>query len=84
MKLEKKVSLKLIPSFLVNPLATRRALYLSTLPLESRLVLKNHLQPMGFIPYSNGTSSRTLLSCMDLYPSLIASIHFSELGSCMA
>jgi len=73
-----------IPSFLVYPLATRRALYLSTLPLESFLVLNNHLQPMGFTPSSNGTSSQTLLSYMDLYSSFIASIHFSKLGSCMA
>ena len=79
-----KVSLKSIPSFWVKPLATRRALYLSTLPFESLLVLKIHLQPMGFAPSGNGTSSQTLLSCIDLYSSFMASIHFWELELCMA
>nr|GEV42383.1 reverse transcriptase domain-containing protein [Tanacetum cinerariifolium] len=45
-----KVSLKLMPYFLLNPLATSLALYLSTLPFALSFTLYTHLQPMGVLP----------------------------------
>jgi hypothetical protein len=66
-----KVSVKAISSFCVNPLATSCALYLSTLPYESFLVLNIHLQPIGFTPSGKKTISQTLLSYIDFISSSI-------------
>jgi hypothetical protein len=70
-----KVSVKSIPSFCVNPLATSHALYLSTLPSESFLVLNIHLQPIGFTPSGKGTISQTLLSYIDFISSSMTLVH---------
>jgi hypothetical protein len=47
---DEKISMKSIPSFCVNPLATSHNLYLFTLPSESFFILNIHLQPIGFTP----------------------------------
>ena len=68
-----KVSMKSMSSHCVYPLATNRALYLSTFPLFSLLVLNTHLHPMGLYPLGRLTSSQTSLSDIDCISSLMAS-----------
>lgn len=50
------VWLKLRTKIWWNPLATRRALYLYTVPSGFSFILNTHLQPVGFLQSGKGTN----------------------------
>jgi hypothetical protein len=69
-----------MPSLCVNPSATCLALYLSTFPLESRLVLLTHLEPIVLAPWGMTSKPQTLFILMDSNSSSMAKIHLDEFG----
>src|SRR4030066_1000899 len=72
-----KVSKKSIFSLCVKPLATRRALYLSTVPSGFIFFLSIHLQPIGLQPGGKSTRCQVLLDSRESISSFIASCHRS-------
>src|SRR6266487_647353 len=72
-----KVSKKSIFSLCLKPLATRRALYLSTVPSGFSFFFKIHLQPIGLQPGGNSTKCQVPLDSRDSISSFIASCHKS-------
>ena len=44
----------------MKPLATKRALYLSTIPFDLYLIVNTHLQSTVVFPFGNWTSSQVL------------------------
>lgn len=78
-----KVSKKSISSNCVSPLATNLALYLSMEPSALCLILKTHLQPIGFFPCGRSVMVQVLFKCKASSSAFIAYIHWGCLIACL-
>ncbi|KAK2449675.1 putative mitochondrial protein [Trifolium repens] len=64
-------------SLCLKPLATRQALYFSTVPSGFSFFFKIHLQPIGLQPRGKSTKCHVSLDSRESMSSLIASCHRS-------
>ena len=75
-----KVSLKSIPAFCLNPLATNPALYCSMDPSALYFTLKTHIESTMFCLFGGSTSSHVLQATRDLYSISNDSFYFDLSG----
>src|SRR6267142_7213109 len=68
-----------MPYICVNPLTTRRALYLSMLPSAFLLSLKTHLHPTTFFPCGHGMVVQVLACSSEPISRSITSFHLGQL-----
>ncbi|CAL0303026.1 unnamed protein product [Lupinus luteus] len=71
------VSKKSTFSLCLKPLATRRALYLSTVPSGFSFFFNTHLQPIGLQPGGKSAKCQVLLDSRESISSFMASCHKS-------
>ena len=69
------MSKKYIFPLCVKPLATRQALYLSTVPSGFSFFFKIHLEPIGLQPGGKSTKFHVSLNYRESISSFIASCH---------